>query len=133
MYQHAKNDTIAQKYLDKIRANSGQNSTSLTLIDALFNPQYRRATWINIWHMIVHELTGINVICLYSNSIFKGMQKNGHVAFTPRQGVYLIGFINFLSSFCSTQVVRFYGRRTLLLWGQLGMALMHAGVALFNI
>ena len=73
MYKYARNDAIAQKYVDKIRESSGQNSSNLTLHDALLNPKYSRATWINIWHMIVHELTGINLIGLYSNSIFKGM------------------------------------------------------------
>ena len=133
MYKYANDDEMAHKFIDRIRASSGKKSSDLTLRDALVNPQYCRATWVNVGHMIVHELTGINVIVLYSNTIFKDMDENGRAIFTPRQGVYLVGLVAFLSSFLSTQVVRLFGRRTLLLAGQLGMTLVHSGVAVFNI
>ena len=48
--------------------------------------------------MIFHELTGINVIFLYSNTMFKRMDTDGKSGLTPRQGTYLIGLVNFLAS-----------------------------------
>lgn len=83
--------------------------------------------------MLFHELTGINVIVLYSNTIFKEMNSSGNALVSPRQGVILTGLVNFLASLISTQVVRFFGRKTLLLWGQIGMTIVHTGVAIFNI
>jgi len=42
-------------------------SSGLTLKDAIFDPKYRYSTWINIGYIAFHELTGINIIRLYSN------------------------------------------------------------------
>ena len=133
MYKYAHDDETALKYIEKIKQSSGGKSSDLTLVDALFNPQYRTATWVNVGYMVFHELTGINVINLYCNTIFKQMDSNGKAPFTPRQGVYLVGLSTFFASFCSTQTVRFFGRRTLLIAGHLGIAVVHAAVAIFNI
>lgn len=66
VYKYAHNEVIADRYIEKIREYSGKASSKLTLKDALFNPAYRRATWVNIGYMVFHELTGINVINMYS-------------------------------------------------------------------
>lgn len=133
MYKYAKDDETAKKYIEKIKQSSGNKSTNLTLNDALFNDQYRTATWVNIGYIIFHELTGINVINLYCNTIFKQMASNGNAVLTPRQGVYLVGIVSFLSSFLSTTTVKIIGRKPLLIGGHILIAAVHAGVATFNI
>lgn len=133
MYKYANDDDIAQKFIARIRQSSGKKSSNLTLNDALFNEQYRRATWVNIGYIIFHELTGINVINLYCNTIFREMESSGNSFLTPRQGVYLVGVAQFLASFISTQTVKYFGRKPLLLVGHVGIAMVHAGVAIFNI
>ena len=77
MYKYAKNDEQADSIIQLIKGKCSNNSSGLTLKDALFNPQYRRATWINIVQIIFHECTGINVINFYSNTIFSDMNKTG--------------------------------------------------------
>lgn len=52
---------------------------------------------------------------------------------TPRNGVIVVGWVAFVSSLFSTQLVRCFGRKTLLLWGHGAIALLHAGVAISNI
>jgi hypothetical protein len=37
---------------------------------AFTDPRYRRATWVNIGHIVVHELVGFNIMLIYSNTIF---------------------------------------------------------------
>lgn len=133
MYKYAHDDATAMKYIERINSSSGNKTSDLTLSDALCNPQYRTATWVNVGYIIFHELTGINVINLYCNTIFKSMDKDGTAFFTPRQGVYLVGLSTFLASFMSTQTVRFFGRKPLLIFGHLGIAVVHALVAIFNI
>jgi hypothetical protein len=49
----------------------GNNTSKKSLKDALFDPEYRRATWVNLGYIVFHELTGINVIMLYSNTMLK--------------------------------------------------------------
>jgi hypothetical protein len=47
---------------------------------------YRKGTWIILIVIIFHELTGINAIMLYSNTMFvKTGLKN------PRLGTYFLG------------------------------------------
>ena len=41
--------------------------------DALFHPKYKKATWINLGYIMLHELCGANPISKYSNKIFKHM------------------------------------------------------------
>ena len=53
-------------YINKIKRSCGQDSSGLTLKDALFNPEFSGATWVNLGYIVFHELTGINVIMLYS-------------------------------------------------------------------
>ena len=116
---------------ESLNGTQGKDSSGLNLKDAVANPRYRKATWVNIAYIIFHELTGINVIMLYSNQLFKQMASSGDSAFTPRQGTYLVGIVNLLSSLMSTQVVKCFGRRTLVIWGHLGMAFTHAAVGYF--
>lgn len=97
----------------------------------MVNPRYCKATWVNIAYIIFHELTGINVIMLYSNQLFKQMASSGDALLTPRQGTYLVGIVNALASLLSTQIVKCFGRRTLVIWGHLGMAGTHAAVGYF--
>lgn len=101
MYKEAKNDKDADERIEFIRGTLGESTSDLKLSDGLCNPRYRQATWINIGYMIFHELAGINVINMYSNTMFHKMQNNG-ASFTPREGTYLIGVIQVLATAMST-------------------------------
>jgi hypothetical protein len=46
----------------QLELNGEETTSGVTIIDALCNPKYRRATWINIGYIFFHEMTGINVI-----------------------------------------------------------------------
>ena len=101
------NEENCDMYINHIRKNCGQGSSGLTFKDALINPEYRQATWVNIGYIIFHELTSINVIMMYSNTLFREMQKPGKVAdITPRVGTYLVGVSNAVSSLMGTQTVK---------------------------
>ena len=52
-----------------MKKSTGKDTSKLTLKDALFNDRYKKATWVNIGYIIFHELTGINVIMLYSSQM----------------------------------------------------------------
>lgn len=101
MYRHADTDAKADRYVEVIKSQCGGDSSNLTLGDGLCNPRYRIATWINIGYIVFHELTGINVINMYSNTMFTEMSKEG-AGFTPRQGTYLIGAFQVLGTIMST-------------------------------
>ena len=72
MYKYA-NDENVDQYVEVIRSLCGKDSSDLTLYDGVADPRYRIATWVNIFYIIFHELTGINVINMYSNTMLDQM------------------------------------------------------------
>ena len=78
--------------------------------------------------MALHELTAINAILLYSNTII-GDFPDGSI--TPRQGTYLIGIFNFISSCVSLYSAKAYTRRFLFIGGHLTMGLCHLAIGIF--
>ena len=121
-------------YVEKIRQSSGSDFSGLTVKDALVDPQYRTATWVNVGYIIFHELTGINVINLYSTTIFKNMQTPGQKTWlTPRRGTYLVGATQVVFCLSTSYIVKCFGRKTLLIWGHIAIAVIHASVGVFNI
>jgi MFS family permease len=84
VYKHCKMDTNVDEYLNFIKSKCSKGSTGLTICDSLKNPLYRTATWINIGYIVFHEITGINIVTMYSNTILKNMNKSGSVSLTPR-------------------------------------------------
>ena len=71
--------------------------------------------------MSLHELTAINGVLLYSNTILEDI--GGPI--TPRTGTYIIGVINFLSSICSLYSAKTFSRRFLFISGHFTMGLAH--------
>ena len=82
--------------------------------------------------IVFSELTGFQAIVLYSNMIFSDILGDNST-FTPRQGTYLIVVVNFVASVVSIATVKRFGRRPLLIYGHLGVAICHALIGLFII
>lgn len=61
--------TDVDDILGYLSQNNQKETSTVTLKETFFNPEYRRCTWVNIADCIFHELAGINVIFLYSNTI----------------------------------------------------------------
>ena len=95
--------------------------------------KYTRASWINVTNITFHELTGINVILLYSNTILETILGDSDSGFNARTGTYMISAINTLSSFLCIFTVRTFGRRPLLLWGHTGIFFTHFMIGVFTI
>ena len=55
----------------------------------------------------------------------------GNQSLTPREGTYLIGIFNFISSCVSLYSARAFSRRFLFIGGHLTMGLCHLGIGLF--
>ena len=83
--------------------------------------------------MIFHELTAINIIMSYSNTILENILGDDTSGFTARQGTYVIGLVNFLSSVISMASISLIGRRTLLLYGHTGICLSYLLMGIFTI
>ena len=77
-----------------------QGSSKVSIQQALCKDEnYMRATWVNIADIFFHEMTGINVILQYSNTILENIfGDDTSSGFNARTGTYVISWINFLSA-----------------------------------
>ena len=95
--------------------------------------RFTRGSWVNIVNMINHELTGINVILAYSDTIQKNILGDGTSGFDARTGTYCIAGVNALAAVGGIWTCRNIGRKTLLFWGHIGVAIAHFSVGVFTI
>ena len=95
--------------------------------------RFTRGSWVNIVNMINHELTGINVILAYSSTILEKIFGTASGGFNARTGTYCIAGVNALAAVGGIWTCRNIGRRTLLFWGHIGVAISHFCVGLFTI
>ena len=87
-----------------------------------------RGSFVAIFVMVIHELTAINAILLYSNTIIKDM---GNPVITPRVGTYMIGVFNFISSCISLYSGKTFTRRFLFIGGHAAMGISHILIGFF--
>ena len=107
---------------------SVQKQTAQVSIPELFSKTYKGGTGVALIIMALHELTAINAILLYSNTIISNMPEG---SLSPRAGTYLIGIFNFIASCVSLYSARAFTRRALFIGGHLTMGLCHLGIGLF--
>lgn len=79
--------------------------------------------------MFWHQSIGMGAINMYSNKLLENMQGSG-AWLTPRQGTYLIGIVNFISSAAGVLTSKSFTRRFLLIYGHFVMGLANIGVGL---
>ena len=72
------------------------------------------------------------MIFLYSNTILNSVLQPGS-KFTPRAGVYIINTINTIASGVSIWTIRTFGRRSLLLFGEVGITIAMTLIGIFCI
>ena len=94
--------------------------------DALFTTKYRVPIFLAVTIGMFNQLTGINAILYYLNSIF------AHAGFSKVSGdlqSVAVGATNLIFTVIAMAVIDKLGRKTLLLVGSVGMCFSLAGVA----
>ena len=94
--------------------------------DALFTAKYRMPIFLAVTIGMFNQLTGINAILYYLNSIF------AHAGFSKVSGdlqSVAVGATNLIFTVIAMSVIDKLGRKTLLLIGSVGMCFSLAGVA----
>ena len=72
IYQTNGDDDIAQEILEFISSTIQKASTSVSLKEAFITDErYTRSSWVNVVMIVFHELTGINVVLMYSSTILE--------------------------------------------------------------
>jgi sugar porter (SP) family MFS transporter len=93
--------------------------------EPLFNGKYNKPILLAITIGMFNQLSGINAILYYSNSIFASA--GFHDASAALQTV-AVGLVNLLATFLGMALIDKLGRKTLLLIGALGMVVALVGV-----
>lgn len=120
------------RIMEHIELSSQRDTSSVTLKDAVLNPEYRTSTLIALALIVFHELTGENAILLYSTEIFKKMAsyQDGYFL-SPRAGTILIGVFYLLAHAPAVYLIKKLPRRTLLVYGHLIMGVCHLIIGIF--
>jgi len=109
-------DTIASKKLKELKpigpVTPGDPSHNKSFYSA-----YKIAVWVGIGLPIIQQLTGINIVTMYSPMVFSSQGEFGKVL------IVLLNITNTISSLLSVFAVNNFGRRTLMLFGCLGCGL----------
>jgi sugar porter (SP) family MFS transporter len=96
----------------------------------LFRPKRNMnyITMVGVLILFFQQLTGINAIMYFAPVIFSTFMKNG-TALYANLGIM---FVNFLATFIAIALVDRAGRRTLLVWGSVGMVLTTVVVCIMS-
>ena len=101
----------------------------------LFTARYRKS-FIVAWLLaFFQQLTGIMVVIFYSNEVFTQGSSGYDAEKLAKIGTMMVGIINCFSSLIAIPLLTKFGRKTLLIFGQIGMGaslLLLAVFALLN-
>ena len=111
----------AQTILNEIKATSQEKTERLFTYGWL-------VIFIGIMLSVFQQAVGINAVLYYAPRIFESMGMEN-----PMVQTVLMGVVNILFTLLAIFTVEKLGRKPLLIWGSLGMALGAFGVALCNV
>lgn len=112
----------------KQRANFMKSrSTEPTLKDIFSDSRYKTCTFFLILAAIINQMSGINAINIYSNTILAGIP-----GMSVTMGVYLLATANVVGALIGPLVQVCFRIRTMLIVGQFVMGTFLGGVCLFS-
>jgi len=94
--------------------------------EPLFNRKYTFPIFLAVTIGMFNQLSGINALLYYSNSIFASAGFSSNSAALQTVGV---GLVNLLATFLGMSLIDKLGRKTLMLIGSVGMVIALSGVA----
>lgn len=69
-------------------------------------------------------MTGSNVMNVISTRLFIDLKNEGKISLEPNTGSYFIGIFTFLGTIASIGFLNYFGRKTVLLWGNIVMSIL---------
>ncbi|WP_435948123.1 sugar porter family MFS transporter [Dryocola sp. BD586] len=118
-------ENAAREQLETIK--TALQSENPSRLSELLKPRLRKALIVGFGVALFQQITGINAIFYYAPEIFKtaGVDVSGAMSFTV-----LIGMMLVVSTLVSMWIIDKAGRRTLLIFGSVGMAATLGGIGL---
>jgi len=118
--------------LTEVPKDEEGDDRNVGLKEAFFGRDYWRATWFGMFLACANISTGINVVNIYTLTIFQTIQKNSGSkdGLTPPQSVTMIGIANFVTAILSFWSSKPFKRRVQYIGGHfcMGIFLLLSGV-----
>ena len=97
----------------------------------LFTARYRKAFIVGCLLAVFQQITGINAVIFYSNDIFTRGLSGYESEKSAKIGTMLVGVVNWAAAMSSIPLLTKFGRKTLLIFGQIGMGISLLLLAVF--
>ena len=101
----------------------------ITYIEVICRRKYWKMLGISLVLSQTQQLCGVNIIVQYSTSIFSDI---GGTVMVSRGLTFIIAIIQLIAGFAAIPLLRYYGRKTVLLGGQTMMILILGLLGLFS-
>lgn len=110
-----------EEIFEEYKKKTGNNKNGT--FSELFGKRYRSRMVMGILLSFIQQFSGCNAVLFYSNRIFKGEGNNGKIdPYDEKMAkvfTILIGFILLFASWLSGKIIDKFGRKSLLLYGEL--------------
>ena len=129
MKKKSYNKKIAQIVEEKSIVTS-RASTMTTFWNAITGPRFWKASWICAFLMMYLRLSGIGLLSIYIYSMIGNIavETEGKFPITPVLGGFILNLSNLVSGVLLSAVVPKFGRKTLSVFGCIGMILCNISV-----
>ena len=121
-----------EEILASLKGKSEKGSSGVSLSEATCHRKYAMSTWVAFALCFFQQQTGLDGIMIYSNTIFAQMAEKGAISITAKQGSYMVGCVNWLGAILAPIPLSFFGRKTLLFWGQIAMGISLVMTGIFQ-
>ena len=82
-------------------------------METFFDPDIRGAAWVGFFMCTIQQFTGMNAILFYSAQLF-----GSSGGMTEAEASCLINWTNFIAAGCGAIMLKYFGRRTLMVSSQ---------------
>ena len=119
--------------LEAYYERTADNSSTPGYKDVLTDPRYKKATWLAMAIAFFNQMSGVNLISIYSTTLFENLQEDaadGGFSITPGTGTALVGVSQFIGCLVAPLLGKCFGLKPIFVGGQFAMAISQLAVAI---
>ena len=111
--------------------NQSKDAAKDTISRALFSKDYRYATWLCMGLAFFFQMSGMNIVSIYSTTIFEDLEKVTTSPLSVKTDNYFIGFAGVFGALTSPLPFKYLSMRAVFLGGHTVMGMLLFAAYLF--